>query len=137
MEVKDYKYIVAGAGIFGAIIAERLASRGENVLVVEKRDHIAGNIYSYTDEKLGTAELDIECYESDGGYDGKNIFSIKNNDGMEIFHAVFDTSNVEEGATGYNRFISDIADATDKSKINVKELLANAGEAINRNSVNC
>ena len=46
MEVKDYKYIVAGAGIFGAIIAERLASRGENVLVVEKRDHIAGNIYS-------------------------------------------------------------------------------------------
>ena len=30
MEVKDYKYIVAGAGIFGAIIAERLASRGNH-----------------------------------------------------------------------------------------------------------
>lgn len=61
MEVKDYKYIVAGAGIFGAIIAERLASRGENVLVVEKRDHIAGNIYSYTDEETG---IEVHKYGS-------------------------------------------------------------------------
>ena len=61
MEVKDYKYIVAGAGIFGAIIAERLASRGENVLVVEERDHIAGNIYSYTDEETG---IEIHKYGS-------------------------------------------------------------------------
>lgn len=61
MEVKDYKYIVAGAGIFGAIVAERLASRGENVLVVEKRDHIAGNIYSYTDEETG---IEVHKYGS-------------------------------------------------------------------------
>ena len=61
MEVKDYKYIVAGAGTFGAIIAERLASRGENVLVVEKRDHIAGNIYSYTDEETG---IEVHKYGS-------------------------------------------------------------------------
>ena len=61
MEVKDYKYIVAGAGIFGAIIAERLASRGNAVLVVEKRDHIAGNIYSYTDEETG---IEVHKYGS-------------------------------------------------------------------------
>ena len=61
MEVKDYKYIVAGAGIFGAIIAERLASKGNHVLVVEKRDHIAGNIYSYTDEKTG---IEVHKYGS-------------------------------------------------------------------------
>lgn len=61
MEVKDYKYIVAGAGIFGAIIAERLASRGHAVLVVEKRDHIAGNIYSYTDEETG---IEVHKYGS-------------------------------------------------------------------------
>lgn len=61
MEVKDYKYIVAGAGIFGAIIAERLASKGNHVLVVEKRGHIAGNIYSYTDEKTG---IEVHKYGS-------------------------------------------------------------------------
>ncbi len=61
MEIKDYKYIVAGAGIFGAIIAERLASRGEHVLVVEKRDHIAGNIYSYTDPETG---IEVHKYGS-------------------------------------------------------------------------
>lgn len=61
MKVEDYKYIVAGAGIFGAIIAERLASKGNHVLVVEKRDHIAGNIYSYTDEKTG---IEVHKYGS-------------------------------------------------------------------------
>lgn len=61
METKDYKYIVAGAGIFGAIIAERLASRGEHVLVVEKREHIAGNIYSYTDPETG---IEVHKYGS-------------------------------------------------------------------------
>lgn len=70
MEVKDYKYIVAGAGIFGAIIAERLASRGENVLVVEKRDHIAGNIYSYTDEETG---IEVHKY-------GSHIFHTEHED---------------------------------------------------------
>ena len=61
MEVKDYRYIVAGAGIFGAIIAERLASKGNHVLVVEKRNHIAGNIYSYTDEETG---IEVHKYGS-------------------------------------------------------------------------
>ena len=61
MKVEDYKYIVAGAGIFGAIIAERLASKGNHVLVVEKRYHIAGNIYSYTDEKTG---IEVHKYGS-------------------------------------------------------------------------
>ena len=59
--VEEYKYIVAGAGIFGAIIAERLASQGNPVLVVEKRDHIAGNIYSYTDPET---KIEIHKYGS-------------------------------------------------------------------------
>ena len=60
-EIKDYDYIVAGAGVFGAVVAERLASHGHAVLVVEKRNHIAGNIYSYTDEETG---IEIHKYGS-------------------------------------------------------------------------
>ena len=43
--------VVVGAGFAGAIIAERLASQcGHDVLVVDRRDHIAGNAYDYYDE---------------------------------------------------------------------------------------
>ncbi len=40
-----YDYLVVGAGLFGAVFARQAADRGCSVLVVEKRNHIAGNIY--------------------------------------------------------------------------------------------
>ena len=43
-------WIVVGAGFTGATAAERLAARGERVLVVDKRPHIAGNAYDERDE---------------------------------------------------------------------------------------
>jgi UDP-galactopyranose mutase len=48
MAAGRFKYIVVGAGLFGSSIAERIANGlKERVLVVEKRDHIGGNCYSY------------------------------------------------------------------------------------------
>jgi UDP-galactopyranose mutase len=49
--VSDYDVLVVGAGYAGAIMAERLASqRGQRVLVVDRRPHIAGNAHDYLDE---------------------------------------------------------------------------------------
>lgn len=45
-----YDILVIGAGISGATLAERYASQGKRVLVIEKRDHIGGNCYDYLDE---------------------------------------------------------------------------------------
>ena len=43
--------LVVGAGYAGAIVAERLASQcGHSVLVVDRRDHVAGNAYDYLDK---------------------------------------------------------------------------------------
>src|SRR2546421_11853285 len=43
--------LVVGAGYAGSIMAERLTSQcGHSVLVVDRRDHIAGNAYDYLDE---------------------------------------------------------------------------------------
>ena len=39
------KILVVGAGFSGAVMAERLASAGHEILVVDKRDHIGGNCY--------------------------------------------------------------------------------------------
>ena len=45
--------IVVGAGFYGMTIAERAASQGFRVVVIDKRDHIGGNAYSYLDSKSG------------------------------------------------------------------------------------
>lgn len=45
--------VVVGAGLTGAVIAEHYASQGHHVTVYEKRNHIAGNCYDYTDSKTG------------------------------------------------------------------------------------
>ncbi|MDT9605894.1 UDP-galactopyranose mutase [Lactobacillus johnsonii] len=39
-------YLVVGSGLFGAVFAHELAEHGNNVKIIEKRDHIAGNIYT-------------------------------------------------------------------------------------------
>ncbi|MFL5913786.1 MAG: UDP-galactopyranose mutase, partial [Gaiellaceae bacterium] len=46
-----YDVLVVGAGYAGSVVAERLASeRGLSSLVIDRRDHIAGNAYDYFDE---------------------------------------------------------------------------------------
>ncbi len=65
-----YDYVVVGAGFAGAVLAERLArTLGQRVLIIDKRDHIAGNAY--------------DCYNADGilihRY-GPHIFHTNSND---------------------------------------------------------
>ncbi|MGM9882461.1 MAG: UDP-galactopyranose mutase [Bacilli bacterium] len=51
MNYKKYDVIVIGAGFAGATIAERMANgSNKKVLVIDKREHIAGNMYDYKDE---------------------------------------------------------------------------------------
>jgi len=42
--------VIIGAGISGAVLAEQYANAGKRVLIIEKRNHIAGNCYDYIDE---------------------------------------------------------------------------------------
>ncbi len=42
-----YDYLVVGAGLFGAVFAYEANKRGKKCLVIDKRDHIGGNIYTY------------------------------------------------------------------------------------------
>ena len=44
------KYLIVGAGFSGAVIARELAEAGHSVRVIEKRNHVAGNAYDYTNE---------------------------------------------------------------------------------------
>lgn len=46
-----YDYLIVGAGLFGAVFANQMKRKGKKCLVIDRRSHIAGNIY--TDEIEG------------------------------------------------------------------------------------
>jgi UDP-galactopyranose mutase len=51
-------YLVVGSGLFGSVIAERIAhGEGRRVVILEKRDHVGGNAHSAVDPQTG-----IECH---------------------------------------------------------------------------
>ena len=41
-----YDYVIIGAGLYGAVCARELTDAGKKILVIEKRNHIAGNVYT-------------------------------------------------------------------------------------------
>jgi len=52
--MKPYDYLVVGAGLFGAVFAREAADAGKRVLVIDRRDHIAGNVYTRKIEGIHT-----------------------------------------------------------------------------------
>lgn len=61
-----YDYLIVGSGLFGSVFAHEAHKAGKSVLVVEKRDHIGGNVYSKKIEGI-----DVHCY-------GAHIFHTSN-----------------------------------------------------------
>lgn len=41
-----YDYLIVGAGLYGAVFAHEMKARGKKVLVIDRRAHIAGNVYT-------------------------------------------------------------------------------------------
>ena len=47
-----YDYLIVGAGLFGAVFAHEATARGKKCLVIDRRDHIAGNAYTRSVEGI-------------------------------------------------------------------------------------
>ena len=43
--MKKYDYLIVGCGPFGAVFAQQATAKGKRCLIIEKRDHIGGNLY--------------------------------------------------------------------------------------------
>ena len=50
--MKKYDYLVVGAGLYGATFAFEAMKRGKSVLVIDRRNHIAGNIYTKEEDGI-------------------------------------------------------------------------------------
>ena len=49
-----YDFLIVGAGLYGAVFAERARAAGKTALVIDRREHIAGNVYT---EEVGGIQV--------------------------------------------------------------------------------
>lgn len=75
---KQYDYLIVGSGLFGSVFAYEAARRGKTCLVVEKRPHAGGNIYTKTLTEDGLSGISQHMY-------GAHIF---HTDSREIWEYV-------------------------------------------------
>ena len=59
-----YDYLVVGAGLFGAVFAQQAAAQGKKVLVIDKRSHIAGNIYTEKTEGINVHKYGAHIFHT-------------------------------------------------------------------------
>ncbi len=50
--MKKYDYLIVGAGLFGAVFANEAIKRNKTCLVIDKREHLAGNVYTKKVENI-------------------------------------------------------------------------------------
>ena len=59
-----YDYLIVGAGLFGSIFAYEANKRGKKCLIVDKRNHIAGNIYTKEVEGINVHEYGAHIFHT-------------------------------------------------------------------------
>ena len=59
-----YDYLIVGAGLFGAVFAHEAKAAGKSVLVIDKRSHIAGNVYTKNVEGIHVHEYGAHIFHT-------------------------------------------------------------------------
>ena len=59
-----YDYLIVGAGLYGAVMAHKLNKSGKSVLVIDKRSHIAGNIYTKKIEGINVHQYGAHIFHT-------------------------------------------------------------------------
>lgn len=60
-----YDYLLVGAGLFNATLAQVLSKKGKKCLVIDKRSHVAGNIYTYEDSGIQVHQYGAHIFHTD------------------------------------------------------------------------
>lgn len=62
--MKKYDYLIVGAGLFGSIFAYEANKRGKKCLVIDKRSHVGGNIYTKEIEGINVHEYGAHIFHT-------------------------------------------------------------------------
>lgn len=75
-----YDYLIVGAGLFGAVFAHEATQAGKRCLVIDKRDHIAGNIYTEDIEGIAVHRYGAHIFHTNNKevWDYVNRFAVFN-----------------------------------------------------------
>lgn len=65
LNTKKYDYLVVGAGPYGAIFAHEAAKLGKRVLVIEKREHVGGNMYTHVEHGVTLHDYGAHIFHTD------------------------------------------------------------------------
>ena len=79
--MKKYDYLIVGSGLYGSVCAYELTKRGYKVLVIDKRNHIGGNIYTENIEGIN-----VHVY-------GAHIFHTSNKEIWDYINQFADFNN--------------------------------------------
>lgn len=60
-----YDYLIVGSGLFGATCANLLNKKGYKVLVIDKRNHVAGNVYTENIEEINVHRYGAHIFHTD------------------------------------------------------------------------
>lgn len=60
-----YDYLIVGAGLYGAVFARQMRDQGKRVIVIDRRSHIAGNIYSKEIEGIQVHQYGPHIFHTD------------------------------------------------------------------------
>lgn len=76
-----YDYLIVGSGLFGSVFAHEANKKGYKCLVVEKRDHIGGNIYTYEQDGINIHKYGAHIFHTSNkeAWDYINQFAEFNN----------------------------------------------------------
>lgn len=70
-----YDYLIVGAGLFGSVFAYEAKKRGKKCLVIDKRDHIGGNVYNENIEGINVHKYGAHIFHTNN----KKIWDYINN----------------------------------------------------------
>ena len=59
-----YDYLIVGAGLFGSIFAHEMTKKGKKCLIIEKRDHIGGNVYTENIENINVHKYGAHIFHT-------------------------------------------------------------------------
>ena len=89
------KILIVGAGFSGAVFARLAADAGHNISIIDRREHIGGNCYTYTDDETG---VEVHKY-------GPHIFHTNNKQIWDFLNKY----------TEFNRYINRVKAITNGS----------------------
>ena len=79
--MRHYDYLVVGSGLFGSVFSYLASQAGKKILLVEKRDHVGGNIFTRRIQ-----DIDVHCY-------GAHIFHTKDKEVWDFIQTFAEFNN--------------------------------------------